>query len=67
MLAVGPLGPQYCQLFARYELGRQAIPGCRHPPYPEGTLKKMNQYFLPTSTNAADCPTILMASPESAG
>ena len=24
MLAVGPLGPQYCLLFAWYELGRQA-------------------------------------------
>ena len=24
MLAVGPLGPQYCWLFVQYELGRQA-------------------------------------------
>ena len=28
MLAVGPLGPQYCWLFAWYELGRQAQPTC---------------------------------------
>ena len=30
MLAVGPLGPQYCCLFAWYELGRQAQLGRRH-------------------------------------
>ena len=34
MLAVGPLGPQYCWLFALYKVGRQAHLGRRHPPYP---------------------------------
>ena len=31
MLAVGPLGPQYCYLFAWYELGRQAQLVCVRP------------------------------------
>ena len=48
MLAVGPLGPQYCWLFAWYELGRQAHLGRRHPPctrgYPTRSLKKVSPY-----------------------
>ena len=32
MLAVGPLGPHYCRLFAWYKLGRHAHLGRRYPP-----------------------------------
>ena len=43
MLAVGPLGPQYCWLFAWYELGRQAHQGVNTLPsqrVPQKILKK---------------------------
>ena len=50
MLAVGPLGPQYCLLFAWYELGRQAhleldtLPSQR---VPRKILKKsISLYYL---------------------
>ena len=50
MLAVGPLGPQYCWLFAWYELGRQAHLGVDTLPtqrVPQKILKKsISLYYI---------------------
>ena len=50
MLAVGPLGPQYCLLFAWYELGRQVHLGVDTLPsqrVPQKILKKsISLYYM---------------------
>ena len=54
MLAVGPLGPQYCWLFAWYELGRQAHLGVDTLPsqrVPQKILKtNISLYYILTYT-----------------
>ena len=57
MLAVGPLGPQYCWIFAWNELGRHAHLRRRHPPCHSCT----DSHWQWNCSTHWDCPPRWMA------